>query len=87
MDVEKDGKVERCGERCFFVAIFCFFCSSYVKVQEPGEAKLEHDVLQVPEDPAWFNSLVTSPSRIVHAAQASVQRLFIQILEQKEGWK
>ena len=38
------------------------FCSSYVKVQEP---EAEHDALQVPEDPVWLSTLVTSPSRIV----------------------
>ncbi|KAF8328275.1 hypothetical protein F5887DRAFT_1083257 [Amanita rubescens] len=34
-------------------------------VQEPDEPEPEHDALQVPEDPAWLSTLVTSPSRIV----------------------
>ncbi|KAF8328298.1 DNA polymerase family A-domain-containing protein [Amanita rubescens] len=34
-------------------------------VREPDEPEPEHDALQVPEDPAWLSTLVTSPSRIV----------------------
>jgi hypothetical protein len=41
------------------------FCSSHVKVQEPDEPVPEHDALQVPEDPAWLSTLVTSPPPIV----------------------
>ncbi|KAF8327638.1 hypothetical protein F5887DRAFT_1190097 [Amanita rubescens] len=37
-----------------------------VEPDEPKpEPEPEHDVLQVPEDPAWLSTLVTSPSRII----------------------
>jgi hypothetical protein len=36
---------EGCGEWFFFVAVTYIFCSSYVKVQEPGKPEPEYDAL------------------------------------------
>lgn len=71
--LKKAGKSRSVVSSAFVVTIF-LFCSSFVKVQEHDEAEPEHDALQVPEDPVWLGTLVTSPSG---------QRLSTQILEQR----
>ena len=70
----------------FFVVVF--FCSSYVKLQEPGvKLNLNNDALQVLEDLTWLGTLVTSPCSRINSLLLKLAYNGSPLkFSSKEGW-
>ncbi len=82
LDVE-EGEV--CGELCFFR--YClFFLLKLRQGTTIGESEPEHDTLQVPEDPVWLSTLITSRSSIVPLLLKLAYKGCPQILEQRKNY-
>ena len=85
LNFEKGGKVEGCGELCFFC--YSFFLLRLRQGTRIGELELEvHDALQVPEDSVWLSNLVISRSRRVPLLLKLAYKGCPQILEQRKNY-